>query len=259
MAVTIDVTSTVQSVARALATIHERHVPFAAALAVTNMAYAARDELRRQMPEHLRVRGASGRRFLDLSVRVTQRATKQELRAIVTLDRGPNRRGFLPALTQGGVNRAGPWGPVAVPTRALRPTELTEIPQALYPRALRLLARRDVDGGAMRAYAAGRTRGRVRKGQRLGAFQNDRGKWQILGKERTFALDPRRQRIAANQAGIYQRVGPGRDDIRMLWSYQDAVPLPDLVPAEEVVRTIVATRGVQLMHEALAYALRTAR
>lgn len=82
---------------------------------------------------------------------------------------------------------------------------------------------------------ARRTRGkaRVKKGQRLGVFQTRRGKFLILGKERTFALDPRHHRGVRSSA--YPRLGPERGDVVKLWSYTDRVQVSDRILLAKIV------------------------
>lgn len=263
MTYALNVDTFLRDYARTVDTFTQAQIPYAAERTINALALEVRDALRADLLKNLTVRSETSANFIRRSVQQPHeyRAKKGDLNTRVVLDRLGDGRSFLPSFaTDGNTNRQGQWGPVAVPTRTLRsyPTEV--IPRAFYPRALRVLESRGVDGGALApTKKASRTRGRTKKGARYGAFQNTDGKWQILGKSRTFALDSRFQRIAPNQAGVYQRTGPGRGDIQMLWKYEDHVPLPKRIDYQRTVDEIVRDRLATLFDTHLAVAMATAR
>jgi hypothetical protein len=148
-----------------------------------------------------------------------------------------------------------------IPTEAIRPTFASRVPGKLYPKALHLIASRDVVG--TRAAHVHRTA---------------RGVLQLKGDDRTFVL------FGANGGGpigIFQRSGsrkfggPGRsggrkmvfarggnierDDIRLIWSL---VPQVTLKPRLFFFSTVGETVRRQLpdhFREAFAQAMATAR
>jgi hypothetical protein len=164
------------------------------------------------------------------------------------------------ASTTGG-EKVQARNPLAIPTRALRPTPAAIIPRSMYPAALGLAATRTIEGPvAFRSYTARRTRGgaRVKAGDRIGLFRTGKGRYAIRGKLRTFAIDPRYM-PRARSFGVFQRTGPGRGDIRKLFTYRPEVRVPARLPAQRILNTIVARIFADRFTVNLAHALRTAR
>lgn len=170
-----------------------------------------------------------------------QRATKTNLTAIVDTE----GKAQLLAPFETGMPKTAPnlMAPIAIPTRALRPTPTAVVPRAMYPKNLRLVPRRGVNG-ILPAKSKITARGRT----------------QIQGKDRTFVLSPFfANNISDRQWGVYQRVGPKRDDIRMLWRFTTQVPRPRILDFAQTADRVVGERWDPNMSGALAFALATAK
>jgi hypothetical protein len=149
---------------------------------------------------------------------------------------GQKDRLLLSDLEAGGIRK--PFGPgrrVAVPLTggAARPSFAQPVSATLRVTALRLIK--------VRAGQPLKTRkGRSKREQASVAFRTHEtgtGKTQIKGTHRTFVLE---HTAKAPEGGIYQRVGPGRDDIRLIYPFVTgpklAAMLRWLITAEGVAR-----------------------
>lgn len=76
-----------------------------------------------------------------------------------------------------------------------------------------------------------RTRGQVK----FAATRTGRGKVQWKGRLRTFILQETRK---APEGGVYQRVGPGRDDIRLIYSFARNVKIPQRLRFKDTAKKI---------------------
>jgi hypothetical protein len=128
---------------------------------------------------------------------------------------GQKERLLLPEFEAGGTRK--PFGGgrrVAVPRTggAARPTFGEGVTPGLTVKGLRLIK---VRAGQVSRTAKGRSK-RERGSVIFRAHQTATGKLQIKGARRTFVLQ---STARAPQGGIYQRVGPGRDDIRLIYSF----------------------------------------
>lgn len=98
--------------------------------------------------------------------------------------------------------------PVTIPTKALRPTPQTVIPRSMFPSALFPQTTR---------YSIPLKSGKTRRSK----------SWKAV---RPFILDPTTMRGLGPKAwGLYQRTGPKRGDIRMLWAFRLQNKRPDLL------------------------------
>lgn len=188
------------------------------------------------------------------------RATKTDLRVFLETERigqlfNPFETG-APKFSQGGrpliipSDRTGPDGGAP-----LRPSKTTVIPRSLYPANLGLTARRDPAGKPY--YALGRKA--IAQGK-TPVHRTAGGKIQVKGKRRTFALDPRyNPAIPARIAGIYQRTGPGKHDIRLLWHYADRVRRPAILEFYATAERVWNARIGPNVEGAFALAIGTAR
>lgn len=247
--------------------LYGKQARFAYSLALNDTAKRIVLDTQAAVEANLTIRTPKSRKFLTSRVRVARGgfATRDNPRVVVEVDAGEpivGRRTSLIA-TLAGVDggKESRNGILAVPTSALGRPGATVIPSRLYPKNLRVMERRGVDGGALApTKSARRTRGkaRVKKSQRLGAFQTSSGKWQILGKDRTFAIDPRYHRGNV-AAGVYQRTGPGNDDVRLLWHYTPRVPVPQRVPFQRIADEVTRRHFGGYFDRGLERALRTAR
>lgn len=144
------------------------------------------------------------------------RATKDKLQAELRVGYGetPQSIGTRAAnifskFEEGGIKQ--PSGSVYIPTKALRPNKADLVPRALYPR--NLIGDFDSSGNLV-----GFKRGKAR-GTKMG-----RGARSIYSY---FVLDPATQAgVSGRSWGIWERTGPGRGDIRMVWAFRRSVPIP---------------------------------
>lgn len=123
-----------------------------------------------------------------------------------------------------GAPKVGLHGqPVAIPTRAVRPTPQAEIPPKMFPFNLFPQLRQ---GGTVARTKSGKIK-------RSKSFR----------QVKPFMLDPASMQGLRPQAwGIYQRTGPGRMDIRRLWSFRPSVPRPKLLTTYDTSKRVVAQR-----------------
>jgi hypothetical protein len=113
--------------------------------------------------------------------------------------------------------------PVAIPTMAVRPTPQSVIPAKMFPFNLFPQLR---TGGTVARTKSGKIK-------RSKSFRD----------VKPFILDPANMKGLKPQAwGIYQRTGPGRNDIRRLWSFRPQVPRPKLLSTYDTSRRVVAER-----------------
>lgn len=141
-----------------------------------------------------------------------ERATPKRLGAVLKLayeegrgSLGERRASLLSQFEEGG-ERVGKRYPRPIPTSALRPSPQTLIPRNVYPTALGFAGRRDAS--AKVTYAV---RGRGAKGRGV--------KFRNRYFEVPLAAGP-------NRWGIYERTGPERGDIRMVWAYRERTRVP---------------------------------
>lgn len=182
------------------------------------------------------------------------RATREKLRVVSETSR--SGRLFNPFERGEPKLQRGPDVPVAVPTSHLRFAETAVIQRRWFPHNLGLTPRRDPKTTET-YYALGR--GSKRKG--LTPFRRTvGGKVQIKGKLRTFVLDPRfHAGLSPMQHGVYQRFGPDRRDIKMLWQYRRQVRRPPILRFEDTLTATFQANIEKNWQEALAFELATGR
>jgi hypothetical protein len=194
-----------------------RQVPFAIATALNRTVNDAQSTLRGDLRRDFTI-AADRETFMDRLIKIgpEDRANRNHLVAAIGIQDpgGKSGKGRSEILTRhvfGGSHRAlDPEEPFFIPSHFLRPTDRTRVPQRFYPSNLRLADRRGI-GGATSAVLLGnrrltKTGGVVRQGKRktwVVPFGNTRG------------LTP----------GIYQRTGPDREDIQLLWLFKKRVNL----------------------------------
>ncbi|HEX6940904.1 MAG TPA: hypothetical protein VF158_15915 [Longimicrobiales bacterium] len=212
-------------------------LPFATSRAINATAFDARDAIRAGVRDRFTIR----RRWVVNGIQIPKggRATKQKLEAVVELER---RRAFLAKFEEGGTKRGTPTMPIAIPTEHIRPTPEKIPPLALYPKNLRLQERRDVSG-----MLAART------------TLTGRGVVQLKGKRRTFVIDPQHHRADPELWGVWQRFGPRRHQIRLIWAYRRSIPIPATLSFVETGERTVRERWDHNFTRAFDRAIRTAR
>jgi hypothetical protein len=177
-------------------------LPYATSVALNHTAKAVQAAIRASIERHFTIR----RPWVLQGITIPRFSDKRDQPMVVTVQLDP-QRAFLGKFEAGGAKAGSPELPIAIPSTALRPSFAGSVPLAFYPKNLRLAARRGVTGflPALRHRTSG-------------------GVEQLQGKERTFVLDQTMFGVAV--AGIYQRVGPGPHDIRLLWTYKAHIPIP---------------------------------
>lgn len=218
--------------------LYAEQIPFAASLALNRTAKDVQDAERGELLANFVVRQPQ---FILGSVRIPAFSKKTDSPMQVTIEIG-DRGGFLRKFQAPGVKQAlDPTTPIAIPSTNIRPSFGDLAPRSLYPKNLRLVPRRGVKG--------------ILPAQR---HVTARGVVQLKGKLRTFVLDPKEHRGVSTWA-VWQRTGPGKHDIRMLWVYKTRIPIPkrlDFVPVGE---RVVRERWPIRWAEAFAQAMRSAR
>lgn len=216
-----------------------KQLPFAAATAINRTADEAIAEVKRQLPAlGFTIRDP---RFRDFMFRQVQRATKDSPVAKVAIA-GPKASVWTRHIEGGVVTTSDIlFKPLFAPTSVLRPDKSAVIPRAYYPSALRLVERRTPSGVLP-------PKGRV----------NRHGRPQLQGKRRTFVIDARSAGLGRT-IGVFERTGPGRRDIRELWSYMDRKTIRPRLPFDAIVSRMVADRFQINFDGFLDYALRTAK
>jgi hypothetical protein len=189
-------------------------VPFAAALAVNRTADEALRSVKDKLPSygfHIR-----DRRFVDFMFKQTVRATKARPEAEIGIH-GPKASIFTKHV-EGVTQTTGDplFEPLYTPTRELRPTPSAVIPRNMYPKALRLAARRDASGVL------------PPKGR-----QSRKGLPMLQGKRGAFVI------VRAGRITLYQRIGPNPRDTRPLWHYVKKITVPPRLPLERDIRAVV--------------------
>jgi hypothetical protein len=232
---------------------YRQQLPFAMAVALNRTADDANAALRRHLDDAFTIRAPGLLRYVaPLDIPRPNRARKDRLSVILETDRigrifNPFETG-VPKVTRANEH-------LIIPSENLRPSPNTVIARTLYPTNLGLTAKRDPAG--THYYALGRGA----KAKKLTPYHKGAtGKWTIKGRRRTFALDPNYQQdIAPEDAGIYQRVGLGRDGIRLLWHYADRVERPSTLQFYDTLNRTFDARIKSNLEGAIAFALRTAK
>jgi hypothetical protein len=247
----------------------EKQARFASMLAINRTAEAVNIELARQIRSKMIVRRPAFILPPVPQLPRAHRATKQNLEAIAGLhasDRSRDdsdirrrRAGILAPFETGGVKRqANEMRPVAIPTKALRADQSQLVPRSMYPTSLRLQPRQHAFTGGRGFKATTGTlqpTSRVIKGRTPGSLRA-----QLVGKRRTFVLDPENfPGLGPSAWGVYQRFGPGKRDIRMIWAYRRSVPIPDLLDFYAAADRIVTTQFWPNWLGLYDFAMRTAR
>jgi hypothetical protein len=248
----------VDAVLKTLDDVAMRQVPFALSLALNRTAEEGRDAVIQHIHQHgFTIRSSTSGAWLDKHAFVPpqMRASKRMLRVQLRvsppglktgrysaepwLDQGGVREGTRPIGRGGLFDRA-----VAIPYRKGAP--MTIIPRALYPVNLGLTPRRTIEGGW--DFSA------RKKGSRRQILSNYR-KFTLRGLERTFVVTDRAKGAGAGM--LFQRTGPGRNDIRPLFTIRRQITVQGrdyfLPTAQRTFRDRLATNTLGF----LTYALRT--
>lgn len=213
---TIHIEHNASAVAATLDAVARRQFPFALANGINRTLEEIQIETRRKLPSQFRFRSARSRTFFEKLVYIGRgdRARKDRPSGTVGIQGGKGS-GMLAKFQQAGERRARPGGaPLLYPTDYLRPQPGAIIPRSLFPKALGLTASRTVEGKM-----------RVR-GARIRLRRDGEVAVRLLGKRRTFALDPRFH-PSARAYGVWQREGRGSgSETNRLWIYTSVQRFP---------------------------------
>lgn len=188
----------------------EKQVAYAIANAINTTVKTGQGRERSKIPGvfHLRKR-----EFVERQVAVIKPfASAKERRFSATVSVGQKPRLLLSQFEAGGTRTPFKGKNVAVPMTGgpARPSIQASVPREYTFQGLRIIK-------------AGKTRkGHSRRGTENVTFQlgtTRTGKPQFKGQHRTFILTKTGK---AALGGVFQRVGPGRGDIRMIYSFQHA-------------------------------------
>lgn len=222
----------------------QRQVPYAVSRALNTTNNQMQTAVRASLRQHFIVRRAT---FIDRMVKIKpeDRATKQKLKARLRIE-GPEGSEFKGDLLirheEGGTRQTAPY--FFIPTEVLRFPPQANIPQSMYPKALRLESRKDIVG------TLGST-GRITR----------RGTLQLQGKRRTFILN---RPNTDTPLGIFQRKEgrPGRSrphDIALIWYFVRTVHLKQRLQFGPTTKAVYEKEFTPNVRQAFADALRTAR
>lgn len=241
-----------RALTRDLTALEKDQLPFATSLAINRTALDIQRAVRTSMLSSFTI-APDRKRFMDMMVRFDRKnyATKTNLEARIGVNdtespaagEGRDRSFILGRHETGGVRRApDPLRPFAIPTRALRAGAFDVPPRSLYPSSLRLVERRTPSGTLP-------AKSRVTK----------RGKIMIQGKRGTFVMDAGTGVGNPKVRGVWQRTGPGKRDIRMLWMYRDRISLRPRLRFYETGQRVIDTQFARIFERAMDEAVRTAR
>lgn len=209
-------------------------VPFAAALAINRTADEAMLAGKKVAAQHMVFRQ---QRFLDFMFRQVERASKTNLSATIGIT-GP-KANLLTRHEEGGLFTApDPMQPFFIPSKMLRPTPQSEIPRAMYPKALRLMERGDVVG----------------KLPAKGKLAHN-GHVMIQGKNSTYVVTSPDGR----QLYVFQRIGPEQRESVLLWFYKPRINVPPALHWNDTVTQVVHDRFELNFAGMMDYAMRTAK
>lgn len=204
-----------------LAGLFREQIPFATSLALNQTAKDVQAAERAHLTDAFTIR----RPWVTQGVTIPKFSDKHDAVMSVTVQVDPTRS-FLGKFEAGGAKYGSPDEPIAIPSVNVRPALVDLPPLSLYPKNLRLQPRHGVTG--------------ILAAQR---HVTKRGVVQLQGKQRTFVLDAATM-FGVRVSGVYQRTGPGKHDIRLLWTYKPRIPIPArlaFVPTAE--RTIIESWG----------------
>lgn len=250
--VSIDLTRMKAELKRA----RDDQIPFALSLAINTTAKGAIASIRTGLEEDFTI-APSRLPFMKRLIRFprSQWATKRKPIATIGVhekdsdfDVGSSSdRGFLLGRHEEGGERRrdDPFRPFFIPTDEIRGGDWDLPPRNLYPTALRIFDQRGVTGvlGAD-----------IKKAKRGFGGQE----YVIKGKRRTFVVDGR-QRNGAKAWGIFQRMGRGARNIRMIWAFRTSIHLPPRLRFYKKAASYIDTNFPRHFSEALERAMKTAK
>ena len=190
-----------------------KNLAFSTAQALNDAALEGQKRIRANMRERFHVRQAQ---ILDRSIKIFAFAKAQANRPYAEIGVDNKPRLLLSIFEDGGARLPFIGKNVAVPVtgQAARPSEADSVRADLTFRALNFQKSAITSQG--RRILSGRKLAGIRKRKLSGQYLI----WQ--GDKRTFILPQTRR---APLGGVFQRVGPGKDDIRLIYSFRSNVRL----------------------------------
>lgn len=199
LTISVDATPALNYVANTV-----RQLPFATATALNQTAKDAQVAIQQSIASQFVLRQP---RWILQGVKIEQFVKKSSAQFAITIRLDPSRQLLAKFETGGSKEATDPARPVAIPSSAIRPAFSLQAPRGLYPSALGLTPYHQIASGF-------KTRA---------LHTTARGLVVLRGKQRTFVLDASE---GVRVPGVYQRVGPGRHDIRLIWTYRGGIPIP---------------------------------
>lgn len=262
MPVTIVLQAQIDQAVRALDQVRREQLPFATSLAVNWTALATQADIRKNVRGSFILRRPT---FILNTIKIEKYdfSTKKNPTTFrVKVDDGKNKRGarkdVLAKFEAGGLKvRPDRVWPFIIPSSGLRPNVRDLVPRSMYPTALRLAPSRGVVGVSYERNAKGN---RIRLFGTLPAQQKrtKRGVLQWRGKRRTFILDPQ-EHFGVKTWGVYQRTGPRKEDVKLLWTYRARLPIPARLRFVQTAEESVEREFARNFARAYSRAVATAR
>lgn len=197
---------------------YAKNLAFSTAQALNDAAKDAQRQIRANLRERFHIRNAV---FMDRTIKIFAFASVQSSRPFAEIGVDNSKKNLILSLFEDGGARLPFIGKnVAVPItgQAARPSVSDSVRPDLTFQALNFrrgpIVRTGAGANAWASQRAARKRG-IR-----GKLSNEYFVWQ--GDQRTFILFNTKR---APLGGVFQRVGPHRDDIRMLYSFKANVRL----------------------------------
>lgn len=234
----IEVDINTDELTRGLSRFTQQQLPYAFERTLNGAAFGVRDDIGQQLDTNFTI-APSKVRYMKSLTRVPRedRATKERLVAEVGIFDGRSR--ILTRHIDGGEKqKQDEVNPFFIPSDYMRPTDRSLPERKLYPKNLRLQDRRTADG---MLYAKAR--------------RSSTGRLVIQGKHRTFVAISDKPGVTW---GVYQRQGPDRDDVQILWLYKKVITLPPRLDWDGAVARQAEQLPERFVKE-LMHALRTAR
>jgi hypothetical protein len=192
-----------------------KNLAFSTAQAINDVAKEAQSRIRNGMRVNFHIRKPQ---FMDRSIKIFAFANARSNRPYAEIGVDNKPRLLLSLFEEGGARLPFIGKNVAVPItgQAAKPSESDGVRPDMYFRALNFRKSKTTATKAGKAVLAARRASGNRK-RKLG------GEYLIWrGDKRTFIL-PQTKR--APLGGVFQRVGPGKDDIRLIYSFKSNVRL----------------------------------
>lgn len=224
-----------------LTALQRDQLPYATMRGIDATLHGVQDAEQHNIEDTFTIRSGRSRRYLLDSVFYPREArpTKTKLEGQVAIN--PKRPLLMKFEDGGPLRSADPMAPNFIPSENIRPSVTSVVPRKLYPKNLRLMDRKDVVGILPAK-----------------VHYTKRGVRQIKGKERTFVLDPR-DMFGVSTWGVYQRTGPGKHDVRLLWRYKTEIDIPAILDFIRTGTKYVDAHWEEHFMAAFDEAMRTAR